>query len=127
MTGVELVTAALAAGASAGLTDTASSAVRDAYGTLREAVRRRVSAPGEEALDAGPAEPEAWEARLREELTASGADLDQELLAAAEALLALVGPRGRYRSGPRGRYQVDARGAKGVQVGDHSTQTITFN
>ncbi|WP_225824742.1 hypothetical protein [Streptomyces naphthomycinicus] len=119
MVGVELVMAALAAGASAGLTDTASSTVRDAYGALYEAVRRRLSAHGEEVLDAAQVEPDAWEARLREELTASGVDRDQELLAAAEALWALVGAGGKYR--------VDARGAKGVQVGDHSIQTNTFN
>ncbi|MGJ5800450.1 hypothetical protein ACSCB1_15180 [Streptomyces europaeiscabiei] len=119
MVGVELVMAALAAGASAGLTDTASSTVRDAYGALHEAVRRRLSAHGEEVLDAEQVEPDAWEARLREELTASGVDRDQELLAAAEALWALVGAGGKH--------QVDARGAKGVLVGDNSAQTNTFN
>ncbi|NXY97751.1 hypothetical protein HYE82_25920 [Streptomyces sp. BR123] len=119
MTGVELVVAALAAGASAGLTDTASSAVRDAYGALREAVRHRLSARGVEVLDDEEAEPDVREARLREELTASGVDRDRELLAAAENLWVLVRPGSTY--------QVDARGAKGVQVGDHSTQTNTFH
>ncbi|MER7705854.1 hypothetical protein ABTX81_23540 [Kitasatospora sp. NPDC097605] len=119
MAGVELVMAALAAGASAGLTDTASSAVRDAYSALREKVRRRLPAHAAEVLDAEQVEPDAWEARLRAELTASGADRDRELLAAAEALLTLVGSAAKY--------QVDARGAKGVQIGDHSTQSITFN
>ena len=42
MTEVELVAAALAAGASAGLTDTARGAVQDLYTGLREAVRRRL-------------------------------------------------------------------------------------
>lgn len=119
MTGVELVMAALAAGASAGLTGTANSAVRDAYDSLREAVRRRLSARGEEVLDAEQVEPDVWEARLREELTACGADRDQELLTVAENLWALVRPAGKY--------QVDARGAKGVQVGDHANQTNTYN
>ncbi|MET9428958.1 MULTISPECIES: hypothetical protein [unclassified Streptomyces] len=119
MTEVDLVVAALAAGASAGLVDTASTAVRDAYGALREAVRRRMSARGEEVLDAEQVEPEVWEARLREELIASGADRDRELLAAAQNLWALVRPEGKYH--------VDTRGAKGVQIGDHSTQNNTFN
>ncbi|MFE1411204.1 hypothetical protein ACFW6F_10410 [Streptomyces sp. NPDC058746] len=122
MTGVELVMAALAAGASAGLTDTAGSAVRDAYGALREAVRGRLPARSGEVLDAERVEPGVWEGRLREELTASGADQDGEVLAAAEHLWALVHP-----GEGSGRYQVDASGAKGVQVGDHNTQTITFN
>ncbi|MET9437573.1 hypothetical protein [Streptomyces sp. NPDC006551] len=119
MTEVDIVVAALAAGASAGLMETASAAVRDAYGALREAVRRRLSARGEEVLDAEQVEPGVWETRLREELIASGADRDQELLAAAENFRALV------RS--EGKYHVDTRGAKGVQIGDHSTQTNTFN
>ncbi|MFG3310015.1 hypothetical protein [Streptomyces wuyuanensis] len=120
MTEVDLVVAALAAGASAGLMDTASTAVRDAYDALREAVRRRLSARGEEVLDAEQVEPGVWEAQLREELIASGADRDQELLAAAEKFRALVRSEGKYR--------VDARGAKGVQIGgDHPTQFNTFN
>ncbi|MEU0588022.1 hypothetical protein [Streptomyces sp. NPDC006132] len=118
MSGVELVVAALAAGASAGLTETVSSAVRDAYGALRESVLRRLPGRGEELLDAEQVEPGVWEARLREELTASGADRDQELLAAAEDLLTLL-PSGS-------KYQVDARGAKGVQTGDHNIQTNNY-
>ncbi|MEU9040812.1 MULTISPECIES: hypothetical protein [unclassified Kitasatospora] len=125
MTGVELVMAALAAGASAGLTDTANSAVREAYDGLRGAVRRRLSAHGEEVLDAEQVEQveqveqEVWEARLHEQLTASGADSDRELLAAAQALLALVGPADDRR--------IDLSHAQGVQVGNHSTQTNHFN
>ncbi|MFC8451074.1 hypothetical protein [Kitasatospora sp. NPDC057223] len=118
MSGVELVVAALAAGTSAGLTDTVSSAVRDAYGALRAAALRRLPGGGAELLDAEQVEPDVWEARLREELTASGADRDRELLALAENLLALLGSGGKYR--------VDARGAKGVQIGDHNTQTVNF-
>ncbi|MFF4018553.1 hypothetical protein [Streptomyces sp. NPDC001843] len=119
MVGVELVMAALAAGASAGLTDTASGAVRDAYATLHEAVRRRLSARGTDVPDAEQMEPTAWAAWLREELTASGADRDQELLAAAEALWALVGAGGTYR--------VDARGVKGLQFAHQSIQINTYN
>ncbi|MFD8321503.1 hypothetical protein [Kitasatospora purpeofusca] len=118
MSGVELVVAALAAGASAGLTDTVSSAFQDAYGALRAAVLRRLPGRGAELLDAQQVEPDVWEARLREELTASGADQDLALLAAAETLLALT------RSG--GKYWVDARGAKGVQTGEHNSQINHF-
>ncbi|MFE6461733.1 hypothetical protein ACFVP0_30300 [Streptomyces cinereoruber] len=83
-------------------------------------MRRRLSARGEEMLDAEQVEPGVWEARLREELIASGADRDQELLVAAAEFRVLV------RS--EGKYQVDASGAKGVQIGgDHPTQFNAFN
>jgi len=126
MTGVELVVAALAAGASAGLTDTASSAVRDTYSGLREAVRRRLSARGEDSarvLAASEAEPEVWQGRLHDELIESGADQDAEILAAALSLLRELGTADWQSSAQR----VDARDAKGVQIGDHNTQTNTFN
>ncbi|WP_405496506.1 hypothetical protein [Streptomyces sp. NBC_00096] len=126
MTGVELVVAALAAGTSAGLTDTASSVIRDAYCDLREAVRRRLAARGAgsaHVLEAAEADPESWQGRLREELTASGADRDEEILAAALSLLRELGT-----AGPHAPAQVvDAREAKGVQIGDRNTQTNTFN
>ncbi|MFC5034856.1 hypothetical protein ACQFX6_37815 [Streptomyces sp. DSM 41987] len=122
MSGVDLVMAALAAGASAGLTDTASSAVRDGYAGLREAVRRRLAAGGGDGarvLDAREVEPGVWEARLRERLAATGADQDAEILVAARLLLRDLGVAGAN--------VVDARDAKGVQIGDNNTQTNTFN
>ncbi|MEU9987746.1 hypothetical protein AB0E10_13230 [Streptomyces sp. NPDC048045] len=126
MTGVELVLAALAAGASAGVTETAGSAIHDAYAGLRESVRRRLAERGESAvriLSASEAAPGAWQARLGEELTAAGVDRDEEVVAAARALLAQLGLRRQEGSG----YSVDAREAKGVQVGNQNHQTNTFN
>lgn len=126
MTGVELVLAALAAGASAGVTDMASSAIRDAYAGLRESVRRRLTRRGESALrvlSASEAEPGVWEARLGEELTSAGVDRDEEVVAAARALLVQLGLLDQDGSG----YSVDAREAKGVQVGHQNHQTNTFN
>ncbi|MFD7553811.1 MULTISPECIES: hypothetical protein [unclassified Streptomyces] len=126
MAGVELVVAALAAGASAGLTDTASSAVRDAYAGLREAVRRRLatrSGDSTRILEANEAEPGVWQARLSELLSISGVDQDEEILSAARSLLQDLGGVGDQT----GVNVVDAREAKGVQVGDCNTQTNTFN
>lgn len=116
MAGVDLVVAALAAGASAGLTDTASSAVRDTYDSLREAVRRRFFARGADGecgedsaqvLEASEEEPGVWQARLGELLSASGADQDPEILAAARSLLRELGVPGRQGPAP----VVDAREA----------------
>ncbi|MFE3520874.1 hypothetical protein ACFXOD_04635 [Streptomyces sp. NPDC059161] len=120
MSGVELVVAALTAGASAGLTDTASSAVRDAYDALRQAVRRRLGADAR-ILEAQESEPALWQAELTTVLAQADADRDQEVVAAAEALLRELGRH------PSAANVVDARDAKGVQIGDGNTQTNTFN
>lgn len=121
---VSVIVAALAAGAGAGLRDTASGAVKDAYGGLRELVRRRlVGRPVAEAALVGHEKaPQVWQAPLSAELVAVDAGSDEELVVAAQRLLALVDEAGT-RSG---KYVVDARGAQGVQVGDHNTQTNTF-
>ncbi|MFJ9820753.1 hypothetical protein ACIRU3_36900 [Streptomyces sp. NPDC101151] len=126
MSGVELVVAALSAGAAVGLTDTASSAIRDAYTGLRELVQRRLAARGEDSarlLEASEAAPGVWQARLSELLSVSGVDQDEEILAAARSLLqelSVAGLQGAVR-------HVDAREAKGLQVGDNNTQTNNFN
>lgn len=127
MTGLELVLAALTAGAAAGITDATSSSVKDAYLALREAVRRKLARDGGEeapdALDAVEVEPDVWEARLSECLVAAGADRDEQILLHARELLAALDPTGHQA----GKFTVDARKAKGVQIGDHTTQTNTFS
>ncbi|MFD9605266.1 hypothetical protein ACFQ6O_42525 [Streptomyces sp. NPDC056441] len=132
MNGVELVLAALSAGAAAGLTDTASSAVRESYAGLRESVRLRLAARGEgsvrvleadESVEAGEVGSDAWRDRLRALLVAASIDSDEEILAAARSLLRDMG-----LAEPRdGTGFVDVRQAKGVQIGNRNTQTNTFN
>ncbi|MFF5969942.1 hypothetical protein ACFY7C_00285 [Streptomyces sp. NPDC012769] len=126
MTGVEVIVAALAAGAAAGVTDTVSDAVRQSYTSLRELVRRRLEVRGDAAvqvLDAEEVEPDVWQAQLGEHLVTAGVDRDEQILRAAELLLAQVEAQG----GPASKYAVDAREAKGVQTGDHNTQTNHFS
>jgi hypothetical protein len=125
MSEVQLVAAALVAGASAGLTDSARGAVQDLYASLREAVRRRLdrsAVAGARVLDAPDPDPEAWRSRLVGVLTGSGVDEDEVVLAVARALLDEVGEARRA-----GRATVDARGSRGVQVGDGNTQHNTFH
>ena len=57
------------------------------------------------------------------ELAKAGADGDRDLIAAAQALLDLIGEA----DGRTGKYTVDARGAQGVQIGDHDRQDNVFN
>lgn len=118
MTGVELIVAALAAAATAGV----SSGVQDAYAGLKGLLVKRLAGRNHavEVLDAEPAEPGVWRTRLGDDLTASGAAVDPEVLAAARRLLALADPDAA------GKYQVDLRDARGVMIGDHNQQTNTF-
>ena len=122
---ITLIVTALAAGAALGVTDTASSAVKDAYAGLKALVRKRFAGrPDAELLLIRHEEaPEPWQAPLMAELAETAADHDRDLVAAAEALMSLVDAAGARA----GKYTVDARGAQGVQIGDHNRQDNVFN
>jgi hypothetical protein len=127
---ITLILTALAAGASAGaideLKDEAKEKAKAAYGKLRDLVTRRFREAGtpnaEGTLADYEDDPETYEKGLSKKLTAAGADNDTDILAAAEALLDLVG----QQSSTAGKYNVTITGSKGVQFGDHNTQTNTF-
>jgi hypothetical protein len=74
MTDLDLITAALAAGAGAGVSDVAKAGVRDAYDALRALLRRRLTGGTGASLEG------------------SGVDRDEEILAAARQVLALAAP-----------------------------------
>jgi hypothetical protein len=122
---VTLILTALAAGAALGLKDTASAAVRDAYGALKALVGRRLAGrpDGELALDRYEQAPDIWQAPLQAELAAAGAARDKDLLAAAEMLMALTDEAGSRT----GKYTVNIGNSQGVAVGDNNTQNNTFN
>jgi hypothetical protein len=121
---VTLILTALAAGAGLGLKGAASSAVTDAYNGLKALVRRKLAArsDGELVLARHEQAPQTWEGPLAEELTAAGAAEDQDLVTAAQELMALVDTAGSAA----GKYQVVVHGSEGVQVGDHNIQHNTF-
>ncbi|WP_340681774.1 hypothetical protein LCL61_23910 [Amycolatopsis coloradensis] len=129
---VELVVAALAAGAAVGARETASNAVKDAYSGVKtlalRTLRRSDSVPPEvvEAVESDAITPIEDGAARRRELTAAlaaaDAGADDELVAAALKVLELTDPAGTQE----GKYRVLMHGNKGVQVGDHNTQTNTF-
>ncbi|MEU9154128.1 hypothetical protein AB0D59_27095 [Streptomyces sp. NPDC048417] len=102
MTEAELVATALAAGAAAGLTGTAHGTVHDVYIGLKEAVHRRLRGGGARSgdggsgvcggygirvLDAYETDPDVWRTRLVQALTGSEVERDEEILAAARAVL----------------------------------------
>lgn len=122
---ISLIIAALAAGAMAGVKDTASQAVTDAYTRLKALLHRRVAGngPAESALDQAEQQPGSDQAPLAGHLRAAGADHDEELIRTARALLEQADPAGAAA----GKYNVRITGGKGIVVGDATNVTMTFN
>jgi hypothetical protein len=121
---VTLVVEALAAGGSAAALDALRDEVKEkaaaAYSRLRDLVRRRLSGRphGELALGEYASAPQKWEGLLAAELTEAGAAADEELVAAARALMELVDQPGAKA----GKYSVTIRNSSGFQVGDGNVQ-----
>ncbi len=84
-----IVAEAVAVGAVAGLSDTAKQAVTDAYAKLKALVSGRVGLSGVESVERQP-DSVARRSVLVEDLQRAGVEDDEELLAAAQALLAAV-------------------------------------
>jgi Lon protease-like protein len=121
---ITLIVTALAAGGASVLQDGTSAAVKDAYERVRALVRNRFAGrlDAEMVLARHEAAPQVWQGSLVAELTASGAENDADLVAAAQALMRLVDAVGAES----GKYAVTVRGSQGIQIGDYSTQTNTF-
>jgi hypothetical protein len=128
---ITLIVTALAVGAALGVQDTASSAVKDAYASLKALVKKRFAgrATAELVLAEHENSPETWQAPLAEQLGEVGADGDRDLVAAAQALMRLVDESGSLA----GKYAVTAIGDRAVAVqhnegiistGDGSTSRI---
>ncbi|GAA2913220.1 hypothetical protein Acy02nite_90450 [Actinoplanes cyaneus] len=122
---LELILAALAAGAGAGSATVAQTAVVDAYNGLRSALRSALSRHGGAAavLNTVETAPDTWQATVGEALSGTGVDRDAEVLAAARRLLKLADPDGSVA----GKYTVDVSNSTGVQVGDHAVHIDTLN
>ncbi|MEV6648811.1 hypothetical protein [Amycolatopsis sp. NPDC051371] len=132
---MELVVAALAAGAAVGARETASTAVEDAYSGAKtlalRALRRAepVQSAVVEAVERDaitPTDDERGISQRRElgaALAAADAGADDELVAAALKVLELADPAGSQA----GKYRVFLHGNNGTVVGDHNTQTNNFN
>lgn len=121
---VTLIITALAAGAAQGVGERATTAVMDAYQSLKAKVAARFTgSPSREMVLAEHAKnPGTWQAPLAAALTDTAAATDPALVQAARELMALLDEAGARP----GKYAVDLRGAQGVQVGDRNTQTNTF-
>jgi hypothetical protein len=123
---ISLIVAALAAGASAGLTGATKDAVGDAYRGLVNLVRRRFKGrpQAEAALYEHEKDPESWERPLRHELERAQADRDQDVILAAQKLLAQLHPD----EAQVGKFNVRVEGnVRGWVQGDHAQVNMTFS
>lgn len=127
---ITLILTALATGASAGAIDELKNEVKDkvkaAYEKLRDLLGKRFREAGtpnaEGTLSDYEEDPETYGKGLSKKLTAAGADQDADILSAAQTLLDLVGQNGPKAS----KYNVAITRSKGIQIGDHNTQTNKF-
>jgi len=124
---ISLIIAALGAGATAAVKDTAGQAVKDAYKELKTLIKNKFAEQGKAdsstILDKFEQKPEKTKALLEDELAESGLDKldkDDAIIKAAEQVMKEEDPEGAST----GKY--DLRGAKGVQIGNQNTQTNTF-
>ena len=119
---VTLVQVALAAGAGAGIKDTTSLAIKDAYEGLKARVKGRFAgrSDAELVLANHGAAPDEWQQPLSDHLAAVG--VDAEMVEAAQSLMAVIDAAGTQA----GKYAVDVQGSQGVQIGDQNKQHNTF-
>jgi hypothetical protein len=120
-----LIAVALAAGASAALKETAGQVVKDAYAGLKSLLGRKLADEPEtqSVIEKHKEAPEAWEKPLKHELCRTGVADDEEVVRAAQRLLAAIDPEGARA----GKYNVTISGGKGIVVGDHAQVSMTFD
>jgi hypothetical protein len=121
------IVAALAAGVAGGATEVGKNVLVDAYEAVKAAIKNKLGIDSEvaKAVDALEKKPDSAGRRetLKEELATAGADKDQEIVKAAEALLE------KLKAEPNGAKIVDqvARGKNIAQAADHSTASVNVN
>ncbi|WP_083874743.1 hypothetical protein [Nocardia paucivorans] len=81
---------AVSAGLAAGVSETAKLAVGDAYRKVKDVLGRRYSSVDVEIVESRP-QVSTRQVVLAEELEAAGAGTDEELVAAVQALLEVIG------------------------------------
>ena len=113
---VTLIVSALVAGATAALRDTAAEAIKDAYGALKDLLKKRFGGKpeAEMALQQVEKKPEVWKEPLKDAIAESGADKDEAIVQAAQSLLKLIQPQ----QASAGKYNVQIGEAQGTVVGD---------
>lgn len=89
---VSMITGAIAAGATAALKDTASSAVKDAYSALKKKLKKwfsyKENEKGEKAIEVCDGPQETWESDLKKALSETRADKENDIIEAVNTLMA---------------------------------------
>jgi hypothetical protein len=121
---VSMILAALAAGATGAVKDTASQAVKDAYAGLKALLKKRFEKKpqAEIALAEYEKDKDTWEKPLQKSLVETGADQDEAIVRQAQQVLKLVNPQ----QASQGRYNVQIGEGKGIVIGDHAQVNQTF-
>ncbi len=123
---ISLIIAALVAGAAAAAQETSKQAVKDAYGGLKGLLKRRFEQKnkpeGEVALEKHEEKPEVWAPPLKATLLEAAADKDEEIIQAAQKLMALVDPQ----QAALGKFILQAQNVQGV-VQAERIDTLTQN
>jgi hypothetical protein len=122
---VTLIADALAAAVLKGTGEAASTAVKDAYTALKNALATRFAEHqvATTVLDDHEEDPETYEKPLLKKIQQAGAGDDPRILELAQTLLRLMDESGSRA----GKYAVNIHESQGVQIGDHSTQHNTFS
>lgn len=118
---VTFILAAIAAGATAGVSDTVSQAVRDGYAGLKDLVTAKFADNPKaiQALADYESDPETYEKPLAKQLKETGADKDNAIQAASESVLTAAD-----QAGLKTRYQIMVTGGKVGIIGDHGNVTM---
>jgi hypothetical protein len=121
------IVAALSAGAIGGLTETSKTAIVDAYNAFKAILIKKFGAKSDvvQAIDRLEAKPESVgrQETLQEELVTVNAEQDQEVLAAAKQVLALV----HAQQAGLGKFTIQNNAlVQGQTIGDHHTITQHF-
>ena len=119
------IIAALTAGAASGLTEAAKKSISDGYSGLKGLIKKKFGGESgvADAIEKLEAKPESAGRRqtLTEELTATDAAADSELLGAAQSLLELV------RALPQGEQHIQTAIGTGIAQADRgSTASVSF-
>src|SRR5438874_1944793 len=95
MNPIDLILAALGAGALASIQATASDAIKDSYNGLKALILRRFATNTDAAATLAKYEkkPEVWKGPLEDELIQSGVDQDETIIKAAQQFMTLVNPQ----------------------------------
>ncbi len=115
---IELLLAALTAGAAAAIKGTASQAVKDAYGGLKALIQQHfVGKPQAElALAEYEKDADTWKKPLQKSLAEAGVDQNGTVLTQAQQVLKLVQPQ----QVAQGKFNIQISESKGIVIGDQA-------